>query len=169
MVRIRNENDGSFAARSSEIERICELLEGEVGTLKISTECSDDVQREFSSFKELDSYDNSMAREILDISIQARSSTETNSVISIDRASVHFDRRGHIHITVEGEELHGVNLKDRLRYITEGTKAWYGGITRVLQSDVWRFGTFLIWGAFISYLYTVLTAGTPQAAGTASR
>ena len=166
MVKIRNEYDGSFAARSSEIERICELLEDKVGTVEISTGCFDDVQREFSSFKELDSYENSLAREILDLSIQAHSRTETNSEISIGRASVHFDRCGHIHITVEGEELHGVNLKDRLRYITEGTRAWYGGITRVLQSDVWRPGAFLMWGATIAYLYTVLTSGIPPSPDT---
>lgn len=161
MVRIRSGQDSTYVVRASDVNRICALLEKEVGRVRIVTECSDDIERDFSSSVELSSYDNSPGRSLLDMWIQSSRSTETESNSAIESASVYFSKGGRVSISVTGDEMRGSFLKERFREITDGTKAWYSRIAMALDSDILAIVLATLWTVFLLSAFAYLRANSP--------
>ena len=102
MVKIRNVQNSVYVVHASDVDRICAILDKEVGSVTIETECSDDIEREFSNHLDLFSYDNPPSRGLLDVWILSSRRTATEANGAIDSASVHFSQGGGVSISVTG-------------------------------------------------------------------
>ena len=160
MARLNSRCVGSFTVSSRDVEKICKLLESQIGPPKLSTECLDDVERSFDSFNELDSYENPPNRTITSLSISSSVSWREESNVAIERASVYFRSDEAVSITVEGQERDSVELRDKLNDIVDGTKNWYTFITKTLNSIVTSVLVSFIWMMIL--LYYVRSTSTPE-------
>ena len=117
----------AFNLRLDDLWKIWELLEEQVGTVKVSVRCSDDMVRTFDTWKELVSYDNPPTKKIIGLSIDACSDDSKKSV------NVHFSyiRLEDIYITNKAPEQVILVLKDKIYDILDGTKPWYSVLARV--------------------------------------
>ena len=164
MARLNSRCVGSFTVNSCDVEKICKLLESQIGPPKISTECLDDVERSFNSFDELASYENPSTRRITSLSISSSVSWQKEASVAIERASVYFHSDEAVLITVEGQERDSVELRDQLNEIVHGTKNWFTFITKTLNSIVTSFLVSFIWMMIL--LYYVRSTSTPESTQT---
>lgn len=163
MARIRSRVAGSFTVRPSDVQEVCTLLECAVDPPKISSECSDDIERDFSSFDELASYGNPLSRSITSLTISSSKSWKEQSDAPIERSSVSFHSNGIVSIDVEGEEREGVELRNKLWDIVDGTKNWYAFITKSLDSVAASVIIPFVWGiTLLIFLQSVLANESTQ-------
>lgn len=132
MARVRNRYAGSFTVHLSDVQEICKRLESEVGKPRLSAECSDDIQRAFTSLSELESYVNPTSKAITKLAITSLRPWDQSDA-SIGHAAVYFGSNGDILIDVEGKEQDSVELRNALKDIVDGTKNWFTFITKSLN------------------------------------
>lgn len=134
-----------FVLTVAEVSRIWDLLEGQVGPTEAHAACADGIDRTFSNYDALASYENSPPRAIQSVRFTARSPLDPghHAVISFGED---FGRS--IGLWLEGPELKVSHLRTVLRDLCEGIRPWYAWITRV---D----GFYLVWGV-LSFGYLVL-------------
>ena len=107
-------------------------------------------------------YDNSPTQEVLELSIRAQPESECSSIPLVQRGQVDFNSLGQIHITVVGDEQSGVDLKDELRRITDGTRVWYAWLTNILSSGVLAGIVFAVWLTALTAVQVMLRVSGPD-------
>ena len=126
---IRTRREHAFVVRLPDLQKLWELLEDRIGTAEASAECSDDIERKFDAWKQLASYDNPPAKEIIKLSISSRSKNWSKST-KVDFSDDQWSNSS-IRILVEAPEQVCLEVKDKIFDILDGTKPWYSFLARV--------------------------------------
>lgn len=163
MVRISGRVAGSFVLRLVDLEKISELLQTRVGSTTFSTDCSDDIERVFETLDELNSFENPPTKSITSLSVHASSNLwEKTKASSIEWAAVYFGSDGEISISLSGPEREGSELKNELKDVIDGTRAWYSFATSTLSSPAIYGILTAVWLMYLYYLIRISTADSPQ-------
>ena len=127
MARIRTERRYAVVLQLSDLEKLWKLLQDQIGVVGASASCSDEMIREFSTWRQLSSYDNPPTKEVVEFSIWARSEDLEM------RADVHFPCRAWhtVAIDIQAREQVASEVRDGLSDILEGMKPWYSFLVRV--------------------------------------
>ena len=81
--RFRTAKKGAYVVHLPDLEKLWTLMETRVGNVSFEAECADEVQREFNCWEDLESYENAPSKQIVEMSLSARSHDFQRSV-SID-------------------------------------------------------------------------------------
>ena len=112
------ELNGAFAVHQNDLDKLHHLLESRVGEVEVLLDCSDGVRRTPKSWADFKSFENSESREIVDLSIGARSGNFNKSVdIDFSRNGLHPVR---LRIACPDEQF--LNLKEDVVDLLEGMK-----------------------------------------------
>ena len=147
--------NGAFAVHQTDLDKLHDLLESRVGEVTVLLACSDGVRRSPNSWADFQSYENSETKEIVDLSMSARSDDYSKSVdLDFSRDGIHPLR---LKIACPDEEF--TNLKEDIVDILEGTR--HKLLSRLFTFNYFKYfiltsmiiGTvFLIYGLFfVSY------------------
>ena len=136
---VNTRREHAFVVRLADLQKLWKLLEDRIGTVKTSLKCSDDIEREFDDLEELISYDNSPAKEAIELSIKSRTKDWQKS------ATIDFSHKewsgSSIHIQIETSEQECLEVKDKIFDVLDGTKPWYSFLAR---ADSFRLFEFLL-------------------------
>ncbi len=130
-AEFRTTRNHAFVVHQDDLRKIWKLLEDRIGPVYASVECSDDVVRKFGDWEQLASYDNPPAKKMFDLLIRARSEDWKKSADVSFSYSPSDSQRRSIHIQIEAAEQAGLEIKDKICDILDGTKPWYSALTRV--------------------------------------
>lgn len=153
MVDINKRYNTSFILRRDDSRRIHDVLVQQVGSVHFSAGCLDGITRNFDTFEELDSYENSPAKAVSYLQIRSRRLRTVGIVPTIEQAEVIFQSDGRISISITGLEKEGLALRNDLEDILDGMRPWHSFITRFLQSNVLGLTALFLWVVFAVYLY----------------
>ena len=126
-VNYSEELSQAFVLGPEELKKLVELLEKHIGTIRISADCTDKIQREFTTVKELIDYENPTSKRIRRIYLSAREDFEKSSTI-VFRDSSSFS--GGVSLSIAASEDVVLQLKDKILDIIAGTRPWYSLLTR---------------------------------------
>ena len=118
----------AFVVGPEELKKLVEPLQKHIGKISISTDCMDNIQREFSTVKELIDYENPKSKRIRRIYLSARSDDYLKSATIAFRDSSSFS--GGVSLSITAREDIVLRLKDKILDIVEGTRPWYNPLTR---------------------------------------
>ena len=129
-VNYSEELSQAFILGPDALKKLVELLEKHIGTISISADCTDNIQREFTTVKELIDYENPTSKRIRRIYLSARKDFEKSATI-VFRDSSSFS--GGMSLSIAASEDVVLQLKDKILDIISGTRPWYNFLAR---SDV---------------------------------
>lgn len=153
MATISNSYDVHPVVRPSDVKKICQIL-GEIDEdISISAHCSDGIERDFESTEELISYENATDKRVTSCFFISSGSNRDDSSEAIYRAMVSLHSNGTVSVEVRGGEKEGLELRDRLKDVVDGTRPWYRFASRILYSGYSAPALFSAWAVFLYYLY----------------
>jgi hypothetical protein len=117
----------AFILDADAFKKLCKLLDERMGHLEISGECADQVRREFKDAADLVKYENTKGKDILRISISARSDNHDKS--SQVKFSGTYSLGISININANDDVL--TRLRSDILDIVSGTKPWFSMIACV--------------------------------------
>ncbi len=117
----------AYIAREDDLKKIADLLTERIGPIeKVVVECSDDIQREFGSIKELLQFENPISKQIRRIQIRAHSADwEKQSTVTFRDSEWHG-----ISIEIGARDDVVSRLRSDLLDVVAGMKLWYGFLHR---------------------------------------
>jgi hypothetical protein len=115
------EIDQAFILDADVFKKLCKLLDERIGHLEIRAECADQVRREFKDAADLVKYENTKGKDILRLSISARSDNHDKS--SEVKFSGKFSSGISIDINANDDVL--TRLRSDISDIVSGTKPWF--------------------------------------------
>ena len=124
-VRYSTERNHAFVVGLSDLQKLWELLDQQVGSVSVSAKCGDEITREFSDWDQLSSYDNAPRREVIKLSMAAVSAD-----VSVQ---IHFARysSANIAVSVSGPERTTMRIREEVSDSLDATKPWYSAIVGV--------------------------------------
>ena len=134
-----------FVIKEGDIEKLCRVLTGHVGNLRISITCSDYARREYEDMNALLGYENGRGRRINGIFLSA--SSANSGAMSAEVWL--FDE--FISVKISGPDRESSELKDLLFEIIDGIRPWHYWI-----SGMGEFVLFLICNGIFNFLFFVL-------------
>jgi len=156
-VNYSEELSQAFVVGPEELKKLAELLQKRIGEVSISADCTDKIQREFSTVEELIDYENPKSKRIGRIYLSAREGFEKSSTIAF-RDSSSFSEGVSISITASEDVV--VQLKDKMLDIVAGTRPWYNLLARFDSATLTGFVFYLlllvvviILGTFIAFKF----------------
>ncbi len=117
----------AFVVGPEELKKLVEPLQKHIGKISISTDCMDNIQREFSTVKELIDYENPKSKRIRRIYLSARSDDYLKSATIAFRDS---SFGGGVSLSITAREDAVLRLKDKMWDIVAGTRPWYNLLAR---------------------------------------
>ena len=163
-VSYSEELSQAFVIGPNELKKLVDLLQKHIGKVSISADCIDNIQREFSTVKELIDYENPKSKRIGRIYLNAREGFEKSSTIAF-RDSSSFS--GGVSLSITAREDVVVQLKDKIFDIVEGTRPWYNPLTHFdLTTPAGFFSYFfflvvvIILSTFIAFKCGLISAST---------
>lgn len=117
----------AFVLTSVEAAKLWSILGGSFESVVASARCSDGIRREFQSQDQLTNYENPRTRAIRALILEARSRQPYGS------ASITLGGRysSSIEVSISGDEITVLRLRDRIAEILDGMRPWYSPISRV--------------------------------------
>jgi hypothetical protein len=141
----------SFVVGDSQLRKVCGFLINLIGNLSIEAQCSDGINRQFSSVDELIQYENPASKQITQLTIAARSDEYEKS------ADIRFNFVGMqmILIDISASEEEVSRLRSDVADVIAGTKPWFSAIARLDFP-----GAFVvIYGALLALLMVAAAVG----------
>lgn len=126
-AKARLKLNSAYVLRASDVEKIWQLLENAIGPVQAETLCADDVERTYTTAKDLMAYDNPPARMVRSIEFEARSTDRSS------RATLAFTQQyaPFIEFSASGAEDTIVTLKQRVADIVDACRPWYSMVSRI--------------------------------------
>ena len=138
----------AFVVGPEELKKLVDQLQKRIGEISISADCIDNIQREFSTVKDLIDYENPKSKRICRIYLSARSEDYSKSATIAFRESPSFS--GGVSLNITAREDVVVRLKDKILDIVEGTCRWYNPLTRFDLASATH------WGIYWLFVFAVI-------------
>ena len=145
-VHYSKELSHAFVVSPDELKKLVELLQKRIGKVEISADCADDLSREFRALKDLIAYENPKSKEVLCISLRARSDDYSKSAAVIFRRYSWLGSG--ISIDANGREDVISRLKEEILGIVTGLRPWYNTLPRIIVNAA-KFLFIILWFAFM--------------------
>ncbi len=152
----------AFIIQPPALKKIFGLLVDRIGETEISAECFDDVTRKFDNIEALLKYENTRAKRILNLSLQARSIDWKKT------ASIHFTDRwyfGGTRLEIKARDDVLSHLRTDILDIVAGQRPWYFFINKI---DVFFFSFLLFVFTWLVCYIGVAIYGPEKSADTIS-
>ena len=120
-VHINTGRKHAFVLRLSQLRRLWDLLNTQVGTVNSSVVCGDEITREFTNWEQFELYDNPPAKMAVELTLEARSDDRETYVWVKFADGI----RESIKVAIRATERDGADIKDGILDILDGTKPWY--------------------------------------------
>ena len=144
----------TFVIGDSELRKIYKILQDRIGDVEISTECADNIVRDFENIDELFAYENPESKEIRRLSLTARSDYSDGFSKSAHIDFFDSDRNG-ISLNCKGSEDTVSKLKEDILNIIAGTRLWYEAM---YSEHIWTAFMGINGILFLSWLFLFLTS-----------
>lgn len=131
----------AFVVGPDELKKLVELLQKRIGEVSISADCIDNIQREFTTVKDLIDYENPKSKRICRIYLSAREGFEKSATIAF-RDSSSFS--GGVSLSITAREDVVLRLKDKILDIVAGTRPWYNSLARLDSATPTGFVFYLL-------------------------
>ena len=115
---LRTVQKGAYVIRSSELKKLWTLIEGRIGSPKLEADCADDTQRTFPTWQDCEAYENVSSKQIIELSLVARSD-DFESSVSIDW-SPRFDYTVRIVVDCPASDM--TSLREDIGDILDGMR-----------------------------------------------
>ena len=148
-VNYSEELSQAFVVGPDELKKLVELLEKRIGTVSISADCIDNIQREFTTVKDLIDYENPKSKMICRIYLSASEDFGKSATIAF-RDSSSFS--GGVSLSITAREDVVLRLKDKIFDIVAGTRPWYNPLTRFFD-----LANIKHWIVYILFVFVVIT------------
>ncbi len=113
----------AFVVGTDELKKLVELLQKRIGEVSISADCIDNIQREFTTVKDLMNYENPESKRVCRIYLSAHNGFEKSATIAFRDSYSPFS--GGISVSIAAREDVVLRLKDKILNIIAGTRPWY--------------------------------------------
>ena len=127
-VHYSDELKQAFVVSPADLKKLVELLEKCIGKVNISTDCIDNIQRKFTTIKDLIGYENPKSKRICRIYLSAREGFEKSATIAFRDPS---SFSGGVSLSITAPEDVVLRLKDKILDIVAGTRPWYNPLARL--------------------------------------
>ena len=131
----------AFVVGPDELKKLVELLQKQIGEVSISADCIDNIQREFTTVKDLIDYENPKSKRICRIYLSAREGSEKSATIAFRDSS---SLSGGVSLSITAREDVVLRLKDKILDIVEGTRRWYNPLTLFDLTSATRWGIYFV-------------------------
>lgn len=120
------ERKHAFVVQPRPLKRLWELLSQEIGSTEATANCADALERNFQSFEDLESYENSRGSKIITLRLWAHSEDWKQSCL------IHF-REYHrpVGAQLEGEQPMVSRLRDEIDSLLDGLRPWWSPLARL--------------------------------------
>ena len=132
----------AFVVGPDELKKLVELLQKRIGEVSISVNCIDNIQREFTTVKDLIDYENPKSKRICRIYLSARSEDYAKSSTIAFRDSSSFS--GGVSLSITAREDVVLRLKDKILDIVKGTRQWYNPFTSFDFTSITHWGIYFL-------------------------
>lgn len=153
-VNYSEELSQAFVVEPEELKKLVELLQKRVGTVSISADCVDNIERKFSTVKELIDYENPKSKRVCRIYLSARSEDYSKSATLVFRDSSSFS--GGVSLNITAREDVVLRLKDKILDIVAGTRPWYNSLARFDSATPTGFVFYLLFFVVVIILSTFI-------------
>lgn len=113
----------AFVVGPDELKKLVELLQKRIGEVSISADCIDNIQREFTTVKDLMDYENPKSKRICRIYLSAHDDFSKSATVAFRDSYSPSD--GGISVSIAAREDVVLRLKDKILSIIAGTQPWY--------------------------------------------
>jgi hypothetical protein len=117
----------AFVLSEDAFKKLCKLLDERIGHLEIKADCTDQLTREFKDAADLAKYENTKGKDIVNLSISARSDNHDK------RSDIKFSGKGIFGVCIDISADDGVltRLRSDITDIVSGTRPWFSIIACV--------------------------------------
>ena len=153
--RFRTAKKGAYVVHLPDLEKLWNLMETRVGSVAFEADCVDEVQREFDCWEDLKSYENAPSKQIVEMSLGARSRDFQKSVsIDLSPRSVHP-----LTVTIQCPDDAMSPLKEGILDIVEGMR--HGILSCFVGRDFLDVIVRLLWFLAIALtIFNIISFGT---------
>ena len=109
---------GAYVVRISDLDKLCHILESRAGEVEMTIDCADGARRLFSSWTEVKSYENADRSQIVELSINSRS-TDWEKRVSLD---ISRENDSTIRLRIECPNDEYLSLNADITDVLEGMK-----------------------------------------------
>ena len=154
--RFSTEKTGAYIVNSPNLKKLWTLLENRVGSVTLEANCADEMRRTFDEWQDVEAYENAANKEIVAISLRARSSDFVKHVCIEFSPTLHYT----VGVTIDCPDDNQVSsLKDKIVDILDGMK--HQILSFWLETDFMRgCMALLCLVAFVMIIINVISYGS---------